>query len=318
LTTTSDALAYHLVRTAVAVVDRLPLRGAVWALERVADVWFVLDRRRRRVAVENLLESGIAAEQRAARDLAWRSARHFAAVVAETLKSGELLAGEGWRDRVELALDPEVAAVLVDPAQGLLVASAHFGNWEIAAQVLSRFKPTVGAIRRPSNARLERLLYERKPGSAFRLTDEWVGNPRRFLEILARGEALALLVDLDARGRGLAVEFFGRPAATHTTLPMLHLVSRAPVAVGYCVRTGPGRFRLEGPGLIRQAPTGDRVADCRAILSRIHGQLEAAIRRHPEQYLWAHSRWKHGHWRPGMRGVSRGERIPAPAPGEAS
>ncbi|MGH9465498.1 MAG: lysophospholipid acyltransferase family protein, partial [Thermoanaerobaculia bacterium] len=301
MTTARDALTYHFLRAAVAVVDRLPLSGAVWTLERVAEVWFAADRRRRRVAVENLLESGIVAGPRSARTLAWRSARHFGAVVAETLKSAVLMAEESWRDRVEVALDPATTAALADPAQGLLVASAHLGNWEIAAQVLSRFKPTVGAIRRPTNARLERLLHERKLGSAFRLTDEWVGNPRRFLDILAHGEALALLVDLDARGRGLPVEFFGRPAATHTTLPMLHLVSRAPVAVGYCLRTGAGRFRLESAGLVRHAPTGDRIADCRAILARIHEALETAIRRHPEQYLWAHSRWKHGHWRPGMR-----------------
>lgn len=305
------------MRAVVGIVDRLPLAGAVRALEVVADVWFACDGRRRRVAVENLLASGIVAEPRAARRLARRSARHFAAVVAETLKSNELLAGEAWRERVELALDPGVEAALADSAQGLLVASAHLGNWEIAARVLARFKPTLGAIRRPKNPRLERLLHERKLDARFRLTDEWGGDPRRFLEALARGEALALLVDLDARGRGLPVEFLGRPAATHTTLPMLHLVSRAPVAVGTCLRTGPGRFRLESAGLIRHAPTGDRIGDCRAILARIHAELEAAIRRHPEQYLWGHSRWKHGHWRPGMRGVRRGERVPAAAAREA-
>lgn len=316
MTTSGDALEVALVRGAVALVDRLPLERAVWILERAADLWFAVDRRRRRVAIGNLLDSGIASDARAATALARRSARHFAAVVVETLKSPQLLDGDGWRERVELALDPAVAEALADPAQGLLVASAHLGNWEVAAQVLSRFKATVGAARRPTNPRLESLLLSRKPAFAFRLTDEWAGNPRRFLEVLRRGEALALLVDLDARGRGIAVDFFGHPAATHTTLPMLHLVGRAPIAVGFCLRRGRGRFRLEGAGLIRHAPTGDRVADCRAILERIHGELEAAVRRHPEQYVWAHSRWKHGHWQPGMRGVGRGDRIPA-ATGEA-
>ncbi len=306
------------MRTAVAVVDRRSLPGAIRTLERVADLWFALDRRRRRVAVENLLESGVAMDGREATALARRSARHFAAVVAETLKLPASWSEEEWRERVELALDPEVEAALADPEQGLLVASAHFGNWEVAARVLSRFKPVVGALRRPTNPRLERLLWERKPSGAFRLTEEWAGDPRRFLEVLSRGEALALLVDLDARGRGLPVEFFGRPAATHTTLPMLHLVSRAPIAVGYCLRTGPGRFRLESAGLVRHLPSGDRIADCRAILAEVHGRLETAIRRHPEQYLWAHSRWKHGHWRPGMRGVRRGERVPAAVAGPAA
>ncbi len=305
------------MRGAVAVVDRLPLAAATWLLAGVADLWLRADRRRRRVALENLLASGIVADRRAALALARRSARHFAAVVVETLKAPSLLAGGRWRERVELALDPELVAILDDPGRGLLVASAHFGNWELAAHLLSRFKPTVGAVRRPSNRRIERLLLERKPGSAFRLIEEWAGSPRRFLEVLQRGEALALLVDLDARGRGMAVDFFGRPAATHTTLPMLHLISRAPLVFGTCLRRGAGRFVLSSSPVILHPPSGDRRTDCRAILERLHAELEAAIRAHPEQYLWAHSRWKHGHWRPGMRGVARGEAIPAGAAGEA-
>jgi KDO2-lipid IV(A) lauroyltransferase len=116
----------------------------------------------------------------------------------------------------------------------------------------------------------------------------------------------------------MAVDFFGRPAATHTTLPMLHLLSGAPLVFGYCLRTAPGRFVLRSSGLIEHRRTGDRRQDCRRILDRLHSSLEAAIRQNPDQYLWAHSRWKHGHWRPGMKGVRRGESIPPVAPTETA
>jgi KDO2-lipid IV(A) lauroyltransferase len=293
------------------VVDRLSLAAALRAMRRVSDLWFSIDRRRRRVAVENLLAAGIAGTRQEALILARRSARHFGAVLVESLKSAELLGGERWRQTVNMEVHPEVAAVLRSPGEGLLVASAHLGNWEIGAQVLSLFKPVVGAVRRGSNRHVQELLERRKPRFGFRLTDEWVGDPRRFFSILGAGEALALLVDLDARGRGMAVEFFGRPAATHTTLPMLHLLSRAPLAFGYCLRTGPGAFVVRSSPLLRYRPTGSKEADCRAILGWIHGELEAAIRAAPEQYLWAHGRWKHGYWRPGMPGVGRGESVPA-------
>jgi len=39
-------------------------------------------------------------------------------------------------------------------------------------------------------------------------------------------------------------------------------------------------------------PTGDKDADIRSILEEINRQLEDAIRRRPEQYLWAHRRWR--------------------------
>lgn len=299
--------------TALAVVDRMSLAAALRAMERVSDLWFALDGRRRRVAVENLLAAGVAATPAEAREIARRSARHFGTVLVESLKSEEILGGERWREAVTLEADPGAFAALRDPEQGLLIASAHFGNWEIAAQVLSLFKPVVGAVRRGSNRHVQELLERRKPRFRFRLTDEWAGDPKRFFSILKRGEALALLVDLDARGRGIPVDFFGRPAATHTTLPMLHLLSRAPLTFGYCLRTGPGRFVVRSSPLLSHRPTGKREEDCRAILETIHGELEAAVRQAPEQYLWAHGRWKHGHWRRGMPGVGRGKSIPAAA-----
>lgn len=295
----------------------MSLATALRTMQRVSDLWFGLDRRRRRVAVENLLAAGLATTPVEAREIARRSARHFGAVLVESLKSEEILGAERWREAVTLEIHPEVLAALRDPRQGVLIASAHFGNWEVAAHVLSLFKPVVGAVRRGSNRYVQELLERRKPRFRFRLTDEWVGDPKRFFSVLRRGEALALLVDLDARGRGIPVDFFGRPAATHTTLPMLHLLSRAPLAFGYCLRTGPGRFVVRSSPLLRHRATGRREDDCRAILEAIHSELEVAVRAAPEQYLWAHGRWKHGHWRRGMPGVGRGESVPATAGGAA-
>lgn len=302
---------YVLARLALAVVDDMSLASASRAMRGLADLWFVLDRRRRRVAVENLLASGLAADPREARRTARASARHFGLVLAESLKSEEILGAERWRESVSLEIHPEVEEALRDPERGVLIASAHLGNWEIAAQVLSLLTPVVGAVRRGSNRHVQELLERRKPRFRFRLTDEWAGDPKRFFTVLRRGEALALLVDLDARGRGMPVDFFGRPAATHTTLPMLHLLSGAPLVFGYCLRIGPGRFVVRSSAPIHHSPSGHRRRDCRAILETIHRELETAVRGAPEQYLWAHSRWKHGHWRPGMPGVRRGESVPA-------
>lgn len=293
----------------------MSLTGALRAMRGISDLWFALDGKRRRVAVENLLASGVVATPREARSVARASARHFGAVLVESLKSAEILGEERWRENVALEMHPDVLAALADPERGMLVASAHFGNWEVAAQVLSLFKPVVGIVRRNSNRYVQDLLEQRKPRFRFRLTDEWVGNPTRFFDILAEGSALALLIDLDARGRGIPVDFFGRPAATHTTLPMLHLLTDAPIVFGYCLRTGQGRFVVRSVLLEAPPRTGRRVEDCRAILEAVHERLEAAIRSAPEQYLWGHSRWKHGHWRPGMPGVRRGESIPATAAG---
>lgn len=286
------------MRSALPGLDALPLAAATRLGERLADVAFLLDRRRRRVAIDNILRAGIRDDAAAASRLARASARHFAAVVVETLRSADLLGGERWREAVSFRAPAAVRAILDDPAAGLLVASGHLGNWEIGAQALSRAKPVVAAARRVSNPHVDRLLRRRKPGDRFRLVPEWFGPPGRFTDALANGEALALLIDLDARGEGVKLDFFGRPAATHVTAAMLHLVTKAPLVFASCRRLGAGRFELALSAPIEHRPTGDKEADVRAILGRLNGELEAAIREDPAQYLWAHSRWKYGEWEP--------------------
>ena len=52
------------------------------------------------------------------------------------------------------------------------------------------------------------------------------------------------------------------------------------------------KFLMAASEPIRVAPTGDREADVRAITLAINEVAERFIRRFPEQYLWAHRRWR--------------------------
>jgi Kdo2-lipid IVA lauroyltransferase/acyltransferase len=250
------------------------------------------------MAIDNILRAGIATDPGSAARLARRSARHFVVSVVETLRARRLLAGGAWRERFVFHIPPRVKALLDDPEAGLLIAGGHFGNWEIGAQALARFKPLVAAARKVSNPWVDRFLQRRKPGAGFRLVPEWFGGPTRYTDALRQGEAVAMLIDLDARGEGIKLDFFSRPAATHVTLAMLHLVTKAPLIFAVCRRAGLGRFEITLGEPIEQRPTGDKEADVRSILSRLNAELETAIRECPEQYLWAHSRWKYGAWEP--------------------
>ena len=51
-------------------------------------------------------------------------------------------------------------------------------------------------------------------------------------------------------------------------------------------------FELTTSGLIRHERTGDKQRDVRVILEILNSHLEEEIRRAPDQYLWAHRRWR--------------------------
>ncbi len=280
------ALEYLLLRGSLAVLDRVPYGAATWLACRLADLWWLVDRSRRRVAVENILRAQIETDRPRARALGRRSFQHFALVIIESLRSEELL------EQVAVEISPDVAAVLETPDQGLILTSGHFGNWELAAQLLSRYKPVAGITRPMNNPWVEKLVQRRKPRHRFHPIPKYAADPRRFLAVLEAGEILALLTDQHARQGGIELEFFGVPAATYTTAAMLHLVTRQPLCFGACRRVGPGRFELHTSPLIELERSGDKKQDQRALLSVLNRYLETEIRSAPEQYLWGHRRWR--------------------------
>jgi KDO2-lipid IV(A) lauroyltransferase len=276
----------------LAVLDRLSFKSGCGLARSLADLWWIADVARRRVAESNILQSGIESDPRRARALGRLSVQHVGLVVVEALKSDDLLEGERWLDHIRLEVSPDVMEVLEDPDQGLIIASGHFGSWEIAAHLLSRWKPVAGITRAMDNPRAEELIQSRKARYRFHPIPKYDADAGRFVSVLQEGEILALLVDQHAHSGGMDVEFFGRPAATHTTAAMLHLVTRTPLCFAACRRVAPARFELKTSELIRHDPSGDRKGDVHGILATLNGHLETAIREAPDQYLWGHRRWR--------------------------
>ncbi|MXX76286.1 MAG: lysophospholipid acyltransferase family protein [Holophagales bacterium] len=281
-------LEYWAARLALFGVDLLPPAAASRWAAALGSLWWTADRPRRRVAVSNILRAGVAGDGRQARAIGRGASRHMGMVLVESMKSARVLEDP---ERMRVDIPGDVAAVLEDPDRGLIVVSGHFGNWEIAGQWLSRYKPVAGISRPMNNPRVQKLALERRQRRAFRMIPKYDPDPGRFLKLLGNGEILALLVDQHAR-QGIDVPFFGHPAKTHTTAAMLHLVARTPLTFAVCRRTAPMTFELTLSPLIEQQRSGDRNADVEAIVRTLNSLLEEAIRRDPEQYLWGHRRWR--------------------------
>jgi KDO2-lipid IV(A) lauroyltransferase len=287
------AVEFRALQGVLFALDRLQMGRAESLARALGRSWFRVDPRRLRVAVANVLRAGFAEDAAEARQLAYKSAEHFALVVVESLRSADIL-GDAPRqsESIELALHPTVLAALEDPDRPLIISSGHFGNWEIAAQLLSRWKPVAGITRPMNNPRVEELVQQRKPRYRFHPIPKYGIEPKRFLDVLRRGEILALLTDQHARSGGVPIPLFGHPVSTYTTPAMLHLVAKAPLCFAACRRVGPMRFRVESSPLIERRRSGDRAADVRWILEQLNGYLEEAVRDAPEQYLWGHRFWR--------------------------
>ncbi len=286
------ACEYHAARLGLALIDRVKPATACLLAERLADAAFVVAGKRRRIAIDNLLSSGVAASAAEARRLARASFRHLACVIVESLHLPRLLAGEHWEKSLVVEMPPATRALLEAPARGVILVSGHLGNWEAGAQVMARFKPLTGVARAMNNPRVQELLERRRMRGDFETIDKHAASPMQMVRALRRGRILALLTDQHARNNGVRVSFFGRPAWTHTSPAVLHRLTGAPIVFGHICREGVLRYRFVLSEPLAYAAGAERAADMLRITQELAERLEAAIRKQPEQYLWLHRRWK--------------------------
>ncbi len=270
----------------------LPLSWLPWTARRLGDSWYLLDRRRQKTAKANIKRAGIVGDENEIAALARQSFQSMILTGLESLRSKDVLSVDNWRQNVTLNIPDATLQLMDKPAQGLILIAGHFGNWETAARIVSYLKPITGIARVMSNPYVENLVQKIKPVGDFSLTPKHDANAARFVQVLKRGDVLAILFDQYAGSRGMMVEFFGHPASTHTSVALLHLVTGVPIVFGSCIRTSPMNFELRASEPIRIERSGDKQKDIRKILERLTLELETVIREYPEQYLWLHRRWR--------------------------
>ena len=115
-------------------------------------------------------------------------------------------------------------------------------------------------------------------------------NTRAMLRRLKSGRTFWYAADQDyGRRRSVFAPFFGIPTASIRATAQLARFNASPVLLINTWRDARSltwHARINPP--LTGYPTGNDVADAAAI-NRV---IEAAIREHPEQYLWMHRRFK--------------------------
>jgi len=186
--------------------------------------------------------------------------------------------------------------------RGVIVATAHLGNWDLAACATARWRAgsTAGVA--------ERLLVVTKRLSWRALDRTWQClRAERGVELvdvrgalgsvraaLAAGGAVAMLVDqAPERTSGVAVfPFLGSPARHDLAPAVLAARTGAPIVVAASHRAPTGEHVLDVLEVVEPPPPRASRAAVVEAMQRVATAIERAVRARPEQWLWLHRRWK--------------------------
>jgi KDO2-lipid IV(A) lauroyltransferase len=177
--------------------------------------------------------------------------------------------------------------------KGVLLFSAHFGNWEIGNAALAiTTKPFIFVYRILDSAFMEKgITYVRASYGNISLDKENAMRP--MIRSLKNGSTINLLIDQNvAVYDGIFVNFFGRPACTTSGLALLAMHTGAPVLPVFTTRQPDGKYLLEIGSEVPVVRSGNRDADVLENTQTFTKMIEDHIRKYPEQWFWMHQRWK--------------------------
>jgi KDO2-lipid IV(A) lauroyltransferase len=177
---------------------------------------------------------------------------------------------------------------------GALGLCLHLGNFELVNLAAPLYGIRAAVVARPM---ANRFLYAHILGQRSRTGNLLLnrrGAARDVLAALRSGLAVGILPDQYARrARAVFVPMFGLRCSTSAGPAALALRASAPVVPVYVVRDAPGHHRVRFEPALEPPSTGDLQSDIEAYTARMNATLERIIRAHPEQYMWAHRRFRH-------------------------
>ncbi len=289
-----DQTAYAALRGLWLLLRAAGLQGARGALEAVGAVFSHLDRRHRQVVEDNLAIAFPTMDAVVRGSVIAGSFRNWGRLGAEIVHCDEIIK--------RAALDSEWRAVAAAVAEGLaeghglLLLTAHTGNFEMLARIFGSVVAPVAVFHRPLGiAEIDAFLVRERHRCGVTTLGRGA-SVRDAMRILAAGGCVAAPLDQNQReGRGIFVDVLGHPACTSTLLARLSLASGAPVLPVFSIwigdRTSPVIGEVVHPPSPRPSPA-ERDPALRRLTLRYSREIDRVVKRFPHQWNWAHRRWK--------------------------
>ncbi|SDL92630.1 KDO2-lipid IV(A) lauroyltransferase [Modicisalibacter muralis] len=172
--------------------------------------------------------------------------------------------------------------------KGALIVGIHFSTLDLGGALHSLFFPADVVYRPHDNALFERFMTRARSRIFGQAIDR--RDLRGLVRRIKAGRAVWYSPDQDfGRDASVFAPFFGIEASTVKLTAKIARMTGAPVMPLIFHRNPDDRsYTLEYLPALEGFPTNDEVADA----TRVNAVIEAAIRRHPEQYLWLHRRFK--------------------------
>ena len=247
---------------------------------------------RKKTVFENLTNAFPEYSQNKIKQIAFSSYRSFSIALVEILYMPFISKAE--MKKMVCCDNSDLINEKFNEKNGVILLSAHFGNWEYVAasvslQVGIPFKVVIKPQRNPFVTKWLNQVRTKWDNEVVSLGI----SIRQIYKDLKEKNIVAMVADQRGPAEGIRVKFFGRKVSIYPGPAIMSLKTNAPIIYGINVRQSDYQYKTHLFEINKNNLPEDEEEKIIELSQRHAAYLEEVIRENPEQWLWMHKLWKY-------------------------
>ena len=291
-----EKIEYFIVKSFLALAKVMPISMLYACIKAITLIFYHLDSRRRTVTINNLIS---AFPDKSTQEILILSKEVYMEL-SKTITEILIMVTDKL-DIDDMVNNIEEATATLDNIikrnkKGVIVVTAHFSNWELAAHFLAKHGLPMLAIGRQGNNKLiDRNItvpFRNKYGNHATTKDHAM---IAMVKTLKKGNTVGLLIDQKSgKLNSTKVDFFGSLAETTLSVAILKSKLNPEVIPIFIAREANGKYKIiiNNPIDYMAEEIEEKEEKLTAMTAKYSDAIEEVIRQYPAQWFWMHNRWR--------------------------
>jgi len=273
----------------------LPLEASYAVAAAIADILYLLSGRDRGAVIKNLkIVSGGRLSDRELTRIAQGVFRNFAKYLVDFFRFSVI--DEEYIKRFVKIEGLENVDKARSAGKGVILLSAHIGNWELGGFVLSLLRqPLKAVVLRHENKKVNAFFRKQRTLSNMQPVETGI-TLRACYDVLKNNGLLAVLGDRDfsKNKKGLLIEFFGHPTLVPKGAAVLSRRLGSAIVPCFMIRQEDDTFRFFFGEPIYPDMKREEKVEIKSLAARYTAVIESYVKRYPSQWYMFREVWNGG------------------------
>lgn len=248
---------------------------------------------RMKIAKANIMEC-LGVDEARAEQIADGSLRRFGRMVVEVMRF-PVLTQENISQNVKVE-GLEYLDAAYRQGKGVIMATGHYGNWELlGATVALHGYPMLSIARKQNNGYMDKLINEFRQMVGQKVAYNHGGRDLLSISrMLKEKHLLGILYDQDTGDSSCRLDLFGKDTGMPLGPAALSRIYGSPILPIFLHNNEDGTCTAKIHPPLYTPKTKDKEQDFYTVTKQLVTVLEHEIINDPEMWFWVHDRWKDG------------------------